>query len=189
MRIEITSSAPDYSTVLTTAELKQHLRVTHDVEDTLIGSLRDAACMWVEGYTNSKLHSTEAIGHLRGFHRTAFAVGPVTALDSVKYQTTSSTAVDDLTTMAAGRYYFDFSTQPAVLAFIDSPSVYDYSHYPVQVAFTYGHSSPPEPMVHAVRLIAAHLYENRQQVTDRVSYQIQVGVQALLSQYRNILQP
>lgn len=189
MRIENTSSAPDYSTILSTADLKQHLRVTHDVEDTLIASLRDAACMWVEGYINSKLHSTEAVGYLRGFHYTAFPVGPVTEIESVKYQATSSTAADDLTTMAAGRYYFDHNTQPAVIAFIDSPSVYDYAHHPVQIAFTYGHASPPEPMVHAVRLIAAHLYENRQQVTDRVSYQIQVGVQALLSQYRNILQP
>lgn len=189
MRIENTSSAPDYSTVLSTADLKQHLRVTHNVEDALIASLRDAACMWVEGYTNSKLHTTTAVGHLRGFHRTAFAVGPVTALSSVKYQTTSSTAEGDLTTMATSQYYFDFSTQPAVIAFVDSPSVYDYSHYPVRIAFTYGHATPPEPMVHAVRLLAAHLYENRQQVTDRTSYQIQVGVEALLSQYRNILQP
>jgi len=190
MRIEITSSAPDYSSVLSTADLKQHLRVTHSVEDTLIGSLRDAACMWVEGYTNSKLHTTEATGYLRGFHRCSFAVGPVTAISSVKYQTTSSQAAEDLTTMAAGNYYTDFAAQPAVIAFVDSPSVYDYSHYPVHIAFEYGHATVPEPMVHAVRLLAAHFYENRQQViTGTISTQIKMGIEALLSQYRNILQP
>ena len=190
MRIQITSSAPDYSSVLSTADLKQHLRVTHSVEDALIGSLRDAACMWVEGYTNSKLHTTTATGYLRGFHRTAFAVGPVTAIASVKYQTTISQASEDLTTMATGNYYTDFAAQPAVIAFVDSPSVYDYSHYPVHIAFTYGYATPPEPMVHAVRLLAAHFYENRQQViTGTISTQIKMGIEALLSQYRNILQP
>jgi len=190
MRVQNTGSAPDYSTILSTADLKAHLRVTHSVEDALIGSLRNAACAWVEGYCNTKLHSTTATGFLRGFHRTTWAVGPVTAIASVKYQRTSSTAANDLTTMDAGSYYFDIQTQPAVLAFIDSPSVFDYSHYPVQIAFTYGHATPPEPMVHAVRLLAAHFYENRQQeITGTISSQIKVGVEALLSQYRNILQP
>jgi len=92
--------------------------------------------------------------------------------------------------MATGNYYTDFAAQPAVIAFVDSPSVYDYSHYPVHIAFTYGHATVPEPMVHAVRLLAAHFYENRQQViTGTISTQIKMGIEALLSQYRNILQP
>lgn len=189
MRIEITSSAPDYSTILSTADLKQHLRVTHNVEDTLIASLRDAACSYVESYCNSRLHSTTAVGYLRGFHRCLFPVGPVLSISSVKYQTSSSTAAGDLTTLDSGSYYTTVSTQPASISFINYPTAYEYADFPVQVNFTYGHSAAPELMVHAVKLLAAHLYENRQEVTDRSSFQIKLGMEALLSPYRNILQP
>lgn len=188
MRIEITSAAPDYSTILSTADLKTHLRVTHNAEDSLIASLRDAACMYVEGYCNTKLHDTEAIAYLTSFYRAAFPVGPVTSITEVRYQTTSSTAWADATVLDSGNW-FSSSTQPAVIDFINEPSTYEYSVHPVQISFNYGHESCPEPLVHAIRLLAAHLYENRQEVTDRSSFQIRLGVEALLQQYRNILQP
>lgn len=189
MVIRITSAAPDYSTVLSTADLKEHLRVTHSVEDSLIASLRDAACIHLEGYCNTKLHETDAIGYLTSFHRTTFPVGPNVEITDVRYQTTSSTDNADCTVLNAANWWVTPGTNPAVLDFVNAPNVYQYSSLPVQVSFSYGHSTPPEPMVHAVRLMAAHLYENRQEVTDRSSYQMKVGVEALVSQYRNILQP
>jgi len=189
MRIEITSSPPDYSTVVSTAAIKAHLRVTHNVEDSLIDRLRDAACSYAENYCNTKLHTTTAIGYLPSFHRCLFPVGPVQSISSVKYQTSSSTAAEDLTTLDSGSYYTTVSTQPASISFINYPTAYQYADYPVQVNFTFGHSSAPTLMVHAIKLLAAHLYENRQEVTDRSSFQIKLGMEALLSPYRNILQP
>ncbi len=73
--------------------------------------------------------------------------------------------------------------------FINYPTAYDYAEFPIQVAFEYGHATAPALMVHAAKLLAAHLYENRQEVTDRTSFQIKLGIEALLSPYRNILQP
>ena len=189
MRIEVTSAAPDYSTVLSVADLKAHLRVTHNVEDSLIAGLRDAACSYLESYCNTKLHSTEAVGYLRGFHYCQFPVGPVTEITSVKYQTSSSAAADDLATLDSGSYYTTTSTQPASINFINVPTPYTYAEFPVQVAFSYGHATAPDLMVHAAKLLAAHLYENRQEVTDRTSFQIKLGIEALVSPYRNILQP
>lgn len=189
MILRTTSAAPDYSTVLSTADLKAHLRVTHSVEDTLIASLRDAACIYVEGYCNTKMHETDAIGYLPGFQRAVFPVGPDVEITDVRYQTTSSTANADCTVLNSANWWITPGTTPAVIDFVNAPNVYQYTSLPVQIAFSYGHSSPPDPMVHAVRLLAAHLYENRQEVTDRSSYQMKVGVEALLSQFRNILQP
>jgi len=189
MRIEVTSAAPDYSTVLSVVDLKAHLRVTHNVEDSLIASLRDAACSYLENYCNTKLHTTEAVGYVRSFHYCQFPVGPVTSITNIKYQTTSSTAPDDLATLDPSTYYTTTSTQPASVNFINTPTPYTYAEYPVQIAFEYGHATPPALMVHAAKLLAAHLYENRQEVTDRTSFQIKLGIEALVSPFRNILQP
>jgi uncharacterized phiE125 gp8 family phage protein len=189
MRIEITDAAPDYSTVLSVADLKAHLRVTHNVEDSLIASLRDAACSYLESYCNTKLHSTTAVAYMRGFHYAQFPVGPVSAITSIKYQTTSSAASEDLATLDPANYYTTTSTQPASVNFINYPTPYTYAEYPVQVAFSFGHSTAPALMIHAAKLLAAHLYENRQEVTDRSSYQIKLGLEALVSPYRNIVQP
>ena len=188
MRIEITSDAPDYSTILSTADLKTHLRVTHTAEDALISSLRDAACQYVEGYCNTKLHSTTAVAYLTSFYRAAFPVGPVTNIAEVRYQTTADTDWADCAVLPSSSWYKS-STQPAIIDFTNEPGTYEYSVHPVQISFSYGHATCPEPLVHAVRLLAAHLYENRQEVTDRSSFQIRLGVEALLSQYRNIVHP
>lgn len=187
MRIENTGSAPNYNSVLTVAELKQHLRVTHTAEDTLIEALRDAACHYVEGYCNTQLTSRTAKAYLSGFRAAAFPVGPVTAISSVDYQTSSDTS--ELTELSETNYYYHLDTQPAVIDWINAPSFYQYTRYPVVISFTYGYSSAPDPIVHAVRLLAAHLYENRQQVVDRNSVQIQMGVHAMLAQFRHIVQP
>lgn len=189
MRIEITSAAPNLNNVITIADLKEHLRVTHTAEDDLIEALRAAACTYVEGYCNTKMQSTNATAWLSGFYRSAFPVGPVSDVEQVRYQNTSSTADDDLQTLSTAKWYAEYNTQPAVIDFIQPPVPYEYSHLPVQIDFSYGYSSAPEPMVHAVRLLVAHLYENRQQVVDRQSVQIQMGIHALLSQYRHIVQP
>lgn len=188
MRIEITSSAPDYSTILSTADLKTHLRVTHNAEDSLIASLRDAACMYIEGYCNTKLHSTTAVAYLTSFYRATFPVGPVTAISEVRYQTSADTDWADCTVLPTSSW-FKSSTQPAVIDFTNEPGTYTDSVHPVQIGFTYGHATCPEPLVHGVRLLAAHLYENRQEVTDRSSFQIRLGVEALVQQYRNLVQP
>lgn len=189
MRIEITGAAPDNDNVITVAGLKQHLRVTHSAEDTLIQALRDAAIAYVEGYCNTKFQSTSAVAWLRGFYRQSFPVGPVTAIDNVKYQTTSSKAADDLTTLAETSYFTTTETQPAEIDFIQPPVPYEYSNFPVQVEISYGHSVAPAAMIHAVRLLVASMYENRQQEVGYVPRQIQMGVHALLAQYRYILQP
>ena len=88
MQVEITGSAVDQDTIITVAELKSHLRVTHTQEDTLIGALRSAAISYVEEYCNIKLGSYTARGYLPGFYNAYIPIGPVTAISEVKYQTT-----------------------------------------------------------------------------------------------------
>jgi len=191
MQVEITGAAVDQDTIITVADLKAHMRVTHTHEDTLISALRSAAISWVEEHCNIKLGSYTARGYLPGFYNSYIPIGPVTAISEVKYQTTADKDYsDDLTTLAAGNWYTDEISQPARIAFRDYPSVYEYALTPVVVTFTAGYSTMPAPVLQAIRLLVSHLYENRQEeVAGTITARLKFGLEALLNPFRIIYQP
>jgi len=190
MQVDITGSAVDQDTIITVADLKAHLRVTHTQEDTLIGALRSAAIAWVEENCNIKLGSYTARGYLPGFYNSYIPIGPVTAISEVKYQTTAGKDYDtDLTTLAAGYWFTDLISQPARIAFREYPTTYDYALTPVVVSFTAGYTTMPAPVLHAIRLLVAHMYENRQEEQNGISNRLKFGLDALLNPYRIIYQP
>jgi uncharacterized phiE125 gp8 family phage protein len=191
MQVEITGAAVDQDTIITVADLKSHLRVTHTQEDTLIGALRSAAISWVEEHCNIKLGSYAARGYLTDWRPAYFPIGPVTAISEVKYQTTADKDYTaDLTTLAATLWYTDEVSQPARIAFRDYPTTYDYALTPVVVTFTAGYTTMPAPVMHAVRLLVAHMYENRQEeITGTISTRLKFGLEALLNPFRIIYQP
>jgi uncharacterized phiE125 gp8 family phage protein len=191
MQVEITGAAVDQDTIITVADLKSHLRVTHTQEDTLIGALRSAAISWVEEHCNIKLGSYTARGYLTDWRPAYFPIGPVTAISEVKYQTTADKDYTaDLTTLAATLWYTDEVSQPARIAFRDYPTTYDYALTPVVVTFTAGYTTIPAPVVHAIRLLVAHMYENRQEeVIGTITTRLKFGLEALLNPFRIIYQP
>jgi uncharacterized phiE125 gp8 family phage protein len=191
MQVEITGAAVDQDTIITVADLKAHMRVTHTHEDTLISALRSAAISWVEEHCNIKLGSYTARGYLPGFYNSYIPIGPVTAISEVKYQTTADKDyTSDLTTLAAGNWYTDEISQPARIAFRDYPSVYEYALTPVVVTFTAGYSTMPAPVLQAIRLLVSHLYENRQEeVAGTITSRLKFGLEALLNPFRIIYQP
>ena len=191
MQVEITGAAVDQDTIITVADLKAHMRVTHTHEDTLISALRSAAISWVEEHCNIKLGSYTARGYLPGFYNSYIPIGPVTAISEVKYQTTADKDYSsDLTTLAAGNWFTDEISQPARIAFRDYPSVYEYALTPVVVTFTAGYSTMPAPVLQAIRLLVSHLYENRQEeVAGTMTTRLKFGLEALLNPFRIIYQP
>ena len=191
MQVEITGAAVDQDTIITVADLKSHLRVTHTQEDTLIGALRSAAISWVEEHCNIKLGSYTARGYLTDWRPAYFPIGPVTAISEVKYQTTADKDyTTDLTTLATTLWFTDEVTQPARIAFRDYPTTYDYALTPVVVTFTAGYTTMPAPVVHAIRLLVAHMYENRQEeVICTITTRLKFGLEALLNPFRIIYQP
>ena len=66
--------------IISTAELKKHLRVTHALEDSLIEAARLAAISYVENYCNVLLGSYSATGYLRDWRYATFPVGPLSAV-------------------------------------------------------------------------------------------------------------
>ena len=191
MQVEITGAAVDQDTIITVADLKAHLRVTHTQEDTLISALRSAAISWVEEHCNIKLGSYTARGYLPDWRVAYFPIGPVTAITEVKYQTTADKDYDtDLTTLGTTLWYTDEITQPARIAFRDYPTTYDYALTPVVVTFTAGYTTMPAPVLQAIRLLVAHMYENRQEeVIGTITSRLKFGLEALLNPFRIIYQP
>ena len=191
MQVDITGAAVDQDTIITVADLKAHMRVTHTQEDTLISALRSAAIAWVEEHCNIKLGSYTARGYLPGFYNSYIPIGPVTAISEVKYQTTADTDYDtDLTTLASTYWFTDLISQPARIAFREYPTTYDYALTPVVVSFNAGYTTMPAPVLQAIRLLVAHMYENRQEeITGQITTRLKFGLEALLNPYRIIYQP
>jgi len=191
MQVDITGAAVDQDTIITVADLKAHMRVTHTAEDTLISALRSAAISWVEEHCNIKLGSYTARGYLPGFYNSRIPIGPVTAVSEVKYQVTEDTDyASDLSTLDAGLWFTDLISQPSRIAFRDVPSVYEYSLTPVVVSFTAGYTTIPAPVLQAIRLLVAHMYENRQEeVIGTITTRLKFGLEALLNPFRIIYQP
>ena len=191
MQVEITGAAVDQDTIITVTDLKSHLRVTHTQEDTLISALRSAAISWVEEHCNIKLGSYTARGYLPGFYNSYIPIGPVTTISEVKYQTTEDKDyTTDLTTLAATYWYTDTISQPARIAFRDYPHTYEYALTPVVVTFTAGYTTMPAPILQAIRLLVAHMYENRQEeVIGTITTRLKFGLEALLNPFRIIYQP
>ena len=191
MQVEITGAAVDQDTIITVADLKAHLRVTHTQEDTLISALRSAAISWVEEHCNIKLGSYTARGYLPDWRVAYFPIGPVTAITELKYQTTADKDyTTDLTTLGTTLWYTDEITQPARIAFRDYPTTYDYALTPVVVTFTAGYTTMPAPVLQAIRLLVAHMYENRQEeVIGTITTRLKFGLEALLNPFRIIYQP
>ncbi len=190
MQVEITGSAVDQDTIITVADLKAHMRVTNTAEDTLIAALRSAAISWVEEHCNIKLGSYTARGYLPGFYNSYIPIGPVTTITEVKYQTTATKTYAALSTLDASNWFSDEITRPARIAFRDYPQTYDYALMPVVVSFTAGYTTMPAPVLQAIRLIVADLYENRQEeVIGAMTTRLKFGLEALLNPFRIIYQP
>jgi len=183
------SSTTDANDIISVADIKEHLRVTHNLEDDLIVGIRAAAINYVQNYANVILGSVTAYGYMPTFAATYFPVGPVTAVSAVEYETDNA---GTLTSMASSAWHVDTKSRPARISFSDVPSPYEHALMPIRVTFTVGHAvdSIPGVIIQALKLLCAHLYENRQdEIVGTITSRVKLGLDALLSGERIIHQP
>lgn len=182
----VETTSPTYADVISTADLKAFLRVTHSDEDTLIEAMRAAAIQHIESFCNIRLGDRRAIMYLDDFPQTMeVPVGPVNTINSISYATGAATT----DTLSTANYYVDTNRVPARITFINFPSIYQYSHQGVQIDMDFGYAEAdvPEGIVHAIKLLVSHMYELRQpEVTGTVTTKVKIGLEALLNPYRVI---
>lgn len=187
------------SAVITTAEMKAHLRVTGSSEDSLIDTYIKAATRWVENYTRLLL--------LPGTVTEIFTSTPTTGIQPVLItgsvmvvappeffslkigNATSITSVTANTTDATGTFT-PLSTTSLLNADFNKPRVYapdgwifgSITPFQIKIVYAAGYANAaavPNDIRVAIMLVCADMYENRM---DSVK-QLPTAAEILLSPY------
>lgn len=185
------SSAPAVEPV-SLVEAKLHLRVDSDDDDLVIESLVKAAREHVEELTGRKLITQTWKYYRDGFPEGAelpLPFAPVSAVSSVKYTDADGTQ----STWSSSEYLADTKSVPARVVLKDDydwpdPTAGLREANAVEVAFVVGYGATPESVPEglrlAVKMLAAHFYENREAVQQKDLSELPLGLKALIAQYR-----
>jgi len=166
--------APSALTVsaVTTADLKDYVRVTHSLEDTLIGALGLAATSAVERESQRLLQVRAVTLRLQAMPDVDEPIelpgGPVVSITSV---TVDGNAVTGCVA---------FGDAPAVMFPASSWPVATGIGYPVTITYQAGHATVPQTLSHAVKMTVAHWYENRAAVDEMTLTEVPMAVKYLI---------
>ena len=180
----LTVTVPDVLPV-TLEQQKQQSRITHDGEDTLIRSHIRAATNWCQAFQARQYISATYVLTLPILHDPIeIPRSPLVSVTSITYTDTAEASQ----TLATSEYTVitsdDMSprivqaygkTWPATLPVDEAVTVTFVAGYGATAA------TVPDDIQHAIRLLAAHFYENREAViTGTVSKEVELSVKALL---------
>ncbi|MCA0316758.1 MAG: head-tail connector protein [Proteobacteria bacterium] len=184
--MSLTLISPPEAEPLPLADLKAFLKVDGAGEDALIGSIATAARAHLEALT-AKAFVTQGWRIRRdawaAHGRMTFPIGPVASLDAV-----TVTRVAGEVSLPLDLFRLDGDGLPPRLSW--TPSAVPMPAVPmagIAIDVTAGYGGPgdvPAPLVQAVRLLAAHWYENRTLVT--VGHEVAVmprTVEALIAPF------
>lgn len=168
---------------LTLEEAKAQLRLDSDEDDALVRRLLLAARMWVEGQTHRALIEQTWDQNLPYFPTLIrFEKNPVMSVTSITYNEGSS----PVPTLAASQYQVVARTHASYVSPAYGVSWPSTRNVPeaVTVRFVAGYTDVPEPLKHAVAMLVAHWYENREVTTHGTVSEVPLAVEALISPYR-----
>ena len=198
------------TSAVATSDQKSFMRVDFSDDDTLIAELIKVAQNHVEEYTGRSITQQtlqlfldrlpyysderlrEGIYTAPDLNSSADYIvlpkPPVSSITHVKYYDNDSTA----STFAASNYYKDTTSSIARVVLKNGSSWPTLSElrqanaYEVQYVAGYGSSASdvPTPIIHAIKLLATHLYENREIVTSMSVNSIPNTIAALLNPYK-----
>jgi uncharacterized phiE125 gp8 family phage protein len=174
---------------VTLVEMKSHLRVDTSADDTYITALITAVRMFIEDLGGITLMPTTWEFALREFPSYAIELPrpPVVAVSSVKYTPYGGSEQ----TVNSANYAVDILSAPARILLTKTgtwPSDELTTVNGVKVRYTAGYAdaaSVPDVLKHAIKLLAGHWYENREEViTGTIITSIPLGIYALIQPHR-----
>lgn len=181
MKLEITTQ-PTGTDILSLSNAKAFLRVDSSNEDTTITGLINAAVQHCQDYTNRHFVASDFTLSLDAFYNCEFSTGPINTITGVTYKD----AAGATQTLATSKYWYDTKREPGRINFDSPPDTYGDDFNVVTISGTLG-AAPADPILHAIRMLLAHYFENRRGVvTGTISIEIPLGVAALLNPYRII---
>ncbi len=174
--------------VVSLVDAKNHLRVEHDSDDTLITALISGAQDMVQRYTGTFLQRTSGVFYHDHFHDFMdLHLGINVEVDArsggVAYTDDKS---GRMITVDSSDFQLDGKNYPARLRITDLPTDVkdELNAVRIHVAGGYDSTDRPPALVSAMLLIIGHLYENRQDVTSFKQYEIPMSSQYLMNPYR-----
>ncbi|HVA17801.1 MAG TPA: head-tail connector protein [Candidatus Dormibacteraeota bacterium] len=178
--------------VVLLADMKAHLRVDVDftTDDVLIQDNIDAAEAWIAQFAGRALQAQTGTAYFDSFGGAHVGLElPVMGVQSI----ISVTYIDPTLTQQA----LAASSYVALPLNADDASTYIYPAFgtdwadtapiksAVTVTFQYGYAIVPTPFLAAIKLLAAHWYENREaSVVGVTSAELPLGLMDLLTPYR-----
>ncbi len=153
------------------ADAKTHLRVDHTDEDDYIDTVIAAAVDYAENYTDRQFITATWVARMDEFPTTGDNIelrkNPIASITSIQYVDTNGTTQ----TWSSANYETDLKSNVARIRPISTesyPSTKDQLNA-VTVTFISGYGSAasdvPGDIKHALKLIIAYLYDNRDTVT------------------------
>lgn len=186
----------DVLDVLSVADAKTHLRITHSNDDSYIAALISAAVQYAEEYTGRALRAKTLEAIFPRFPASwdsplVLPNAPVSAITSIKYYDPTFTQQ----TLDPSLYWLDEYARPLATIYSDPDALWPASvEHPqaVTVRYVCGYdaalSDPnfalPPMVVHAVKIIVAELYNVRADTIFDVSVQKMRAIERLLFPWR-----
>ena len=173
--------------ILTSSEVKTHLKVDTTADDTLISALIVACTNSAQEYTNRFfLETTLDMFADEWKEISTLLKSPVTSVDSIKYFDQD----DNQQTLDTSVYAFDMVSMPARIFLKPNQSFPELSERKnaIEVRYKVGVSSASDvdqAIKQAVLLTIGNYYENRQAVvTGTIATELPMNAKFLLDQYR-----
>ena len=161
---------------VTLQAMKDHLRVTHDLENGDIEAQIMAATGAVERRTNRLLQSRSAVLRLTcmpsGQEPIELPGGVVSSITSV---TVDGVAVTGATSVG---------DSPALLIPAEDWPTATGEGYPVVITYVVGYSTVPMALIYAVKLLVADLYSRRNNSDEVALHEVPLSAQSLIDDYR-----
>ena len=182
--LELSTAAA--SEVMSAAEAKRHMRVIADDDDAYIDTIISAATKYTEDTLGSSLITQTWKMYMDCFPgMIELPRGPVQAVSSIEYIDTNG----DTQTLAASKYTVDLKSQrPRITPSYNEswPSTRGIVNS-VTVTFISGYGDTcdavPVQIVQAIKMLTAHLYENRESTSPVAVNVVPMGYNFLISPY------
>lgn len=172
---------------ITLSEAKDHLRVDLSDDDVYIQTLIDISVAMIEQYTRRFYRAADYKVYLDQFPYDYIDLqfAGISSVDSVKYNDNDGTEI----TLTTDDYDVDTKHEPARIYIAKSKTWPTTENKPnsVTIAFSAGEETDDnieKPIIHAMKLLIGHFYENRQTVSDRVHYEMPMAIEYLINPYR-----
>lgn len=169
---------------VTLQELKDHLRLNDNSEDAALNGYIKTAREFFEAYTRRFLMAQTIRQYIHELgYSTYLYGGKVNAINSVKYWDTANV----LQTLSTNAYSTDIESIPASIWVMSVPVVSVTKRPPAYVEYTAGYATAnevPAMIKTAIKLLAAHYYEQRNSHIENTLDELPMGFKAVCDQFK-----